>query len=76
MRKLPYITTGKILEELREESDLNIGRVTFYKLEKKGLFTSKKTAGGWRVYTRSDANLIKEIIKENYGLIDSVEKKA
>lgn len=71
MRVLPYITAGKILKELEEEG-LKITRVTFYELEKRGVFQSRRSAGGWRVYTKTEANLVKELIKENYGLIEPI----
>lgn len=73
MRRFPYITTGKLLERLKEEG-LPITRLTFYKLEDEGLFKSRRSAAGWRVYNRDEADLIIKLIKENYGLIDSAEE--
>lgn len=69
MRKFPYITTGKILEDLRKEG-LTITRVTFYKLEKEGLFITRKTSGNWRVFSVYEAEAIKKAIRINYGLIE------
>ncbi|MCG3203942.1 MAG: hypothetical protein KCHDKBKB_00619 [Elusimicrobia bacterium] len=73
-RAFPYITTGKILDILKAEG-IPITRVTFYKLEKKGLFASVKSAGGWRVYPPSDAALVIQLVKENYGLSPTVINK-
>ena len=69
-RTFPYITVGQILNEL-EDDGLRIGsRSTFYRLEKRlDLPTPKRTSGGlkWRVYTRSEADLVKELIKKEYN---------
>ncbi len=73
MRNFSYITPGKILERLKKEG-LNISRATFYKLEDQGLFTSRRTTGGWRVYTPEEADVIVKLIKENYKLIDNAEE--
>jgi DNA-binding transcriptional MerR regulator len=70
IRAFPYITVGKILEQLRKEG-VNISRSTFYILEKAGLFASERTIKKWRRYTKSDAEIIKRLIKENYGIIES-----
>lgn len=70
MREFPYITSGKILKVLHDEG-LSITRMTFYKLEEEGLFTSKRSAAGWRVYTPSEAAIIIKLIKENYGIVDN-----
>lgn len=70
MRNFPYITTGKILEILKTQYNLSLTRVTFNKLEKKGMFESQKTSGKWRVYTPAEARAIVRIILENYKLID------
>jgi predicted DNA-binding transcriptional regulator AlpA len=68
MRKFSYITVGQILEQLKTEG-LGISRITFYKLEKEGLFPNpRKTAGKWRVYDQIDADIIMQVIKDNYGM--------
>lgn len=67
MRKLPYITTGQILQRLKDEG-IPISRPTFIRLEKKGVFLSQKTAGRWRVFSKKDADIIIDLIKENYGV--------
>jgi len=81
MRKFPYLTVGRVLklinEELRNryvgEGDApQLSRRTFYVLEEQGLFTSKRSAGGWRVYSPTDTALIKELILQNYGLSEIV----
>ena len=67
MRKFPYITVGKILEELNNP----VTRVTFYRLEKRLHFPpGRKTSGKlrWRVYSRSEANIIKRKIIREYNL--------
>lgn len=67
MRVFPYITVGKILEELNNP----ITRVTFYRLEKRLNFPAgRKTSGKlrWRVYTRAEANIIKKKIIREYNL--------
>ena len=66
MRTFPYVTTGKILETLEKEG-CKISRITFRRLEEQGLFMSKRTTGGWRVYTAADAAIIIQLILENYG---------
>ena len=58
---------GKILEELKNP----ITRVTFYRLEKRLHFPSgRKTSGKlkWRVYSRTEANIIKRKIIKEYNL--------
>ncbi|GEM_PF-2931471 len=67
MRKLPYITTGQILQRLKDDG-IPISRPTFLRLEKKGVFLSQKTVGRWRVFTKQEADLVIDLIKENYGL--------
>ena len=67
-REFSYITVGRILDMLKEQG-MSISRVTFYKLEREGLFiASGKTAGKWRVFSPEDAELIIKQIKANYGL--------
>jgi hypothetical protein len=68
MRDFPYITVGKIMRLLHDEG-VKISRPTFYKLEAKNLFSSVKSAGGWRVYNAADVAAIVQVIKENYKLI-------
>lgn len=89
MRAFPYITIGKVLEELNEEIyqvNLNsfskevaeslpkISRVAFYRKEKKlDLPTGRKSIGGWRVYTRDEAEEIKKRIKEDLNILNSAK---
>lgn len=92
MRQFPYITVGKILEELWEEKNANgsseeelwtinvkgekvkrypINRITFIRLEKRlNLPQIRRTTGKhhWRVYTREQADLVKNKIKEEYNM--------
>lgn len=68
MREFPYLMVGKILEELASEG-INLTRVTFYRLEKRMKFpTVHRTVGGWRTYTRKEADQIKKMIKQNYNI--------
>lgn len=67
MRFFPYITVGKILKELKSEG-ISLGRVTFYRLEKKYNFPSGKSEGSWRIYTSKEVNHIKSLIKKNYRI--------
>ena len=55
------------MKRLREEG-VNISRITFYKLEKKGLFASKRAAGGWRVYDPKEVEIIVRLVKDNYNI--------
>jgi hypothetical protein len=73
MREFPYITVGKILQELRDEK-VKITRVTFYRLEERlKLPSTKKTSGKlpWRVYSREEANEVKQRIKEEYNIVSN-----
>jgi len=70
VRTFSYITVGKILEELRDEG-VSLTRVTFYRLEKRLKFPKNKSTTGilkWRVYTRKQADAVKNKIKEEYAL--------
>ncbi len=67
MRELPYITIGKIRDELSEEG-LTLTRITYLRLEKRLNFPEPhRTAGGWRIYTPDQALEIKDKIKQNYN---------
>lgn len=69
MRVFPYITVGKILEEIRTEGFPKFTRVTFYRLEKRLKFPEGHRTSGerrWRIYSREEADLIKERIKKEY----------
>lgn len=66
MRKFPFLTVGSVLEELKKEG-LPITRLTFGRLEKEGLFISKRSTGGWRIYTKKEMAIIVQLIKENFG---------
>ena len=71
-RKFPYYTVKDILLELAQDG-FPISRITFYKLEKDGVFDSGRTAGKWRRYTRLEVEVIVDIIKDNYGI--DIDKK-
>lgn len=93
MRIFPYITVGKILEELWEEARASgfledslwqinskgirvkkypINRITFLRLEARLKLPEerRRTSGvhKWRVYTREQADFVKQKIKEEYGM--------
>lgn len=71
MRQFPYITVGKILNELAEDG-LKLSRVTFLRLEKRlNLPQAKRTSGQlqWRVYTREQAETIKTKIRDEFNFI-------
>jgi hypothetical protein len=66
-RKFPYITVGTVLAELAEEN-FKITRITYVRLEGSLNFPlGKRTIGGWRTYTRAQAEEIKQKIKDNYS---------
>jgi len=68
-RVFSYNTVGKLLTELTEEG-LKITRPTFYRLEKRlNLPGGQKTSGQiqWRVYSDSEKDLIKMLIKHEYN---------
>ena len=70
MREFSYITVGKILQELREEG-LPLTRVTFVRLEERlNLPKARRTSGKlqWRVYSREQADFVKDAIKKEYNL--------
>jgi hypothetical protein len=71
MRQFPYITVGKILDELAQDG-LKLSRVTFLRLEKRlNLPQAKRTSGKlqWRVYTREQAETIKDRIRDEFNFI-------
>lgn len=74
MRNFSYKTVGDILKELKKEG-LSISRVTFYNLESDGLFVSRRSARGWRTYTDDEAELIKQTILQNYGIVSGSERE-
>lgn len=78
MREFPYITIGKIIEDInviakkkRKTNSSFLKRPTYYSLEKKlNLPKGKRTASKthWRVYSIAEyKTIIKKIIK-NYNL--------
>ena len=71
MRHFPYITVGKILNDLAEDG-LKLSRVTFLRLEVRlNLPVAKRTSGKlqWRVYSPDQSKEIKERIKSEYNFI-------
>lgn len=70
MRNFAFITVGKILKELENEN-CKIHRTTFYRIQEKLGIEPRRTTSklGWRVYTKEEAEKIKQMIKEEYGFI-------
>ena len=81
MRAFSKITVGKIIEELHSEGLDKFSRSSFYRIQRKIYksgpragqlmypdFPSPKTASGWRVYTREEADRVKAIIRRDQGL--------
>lgn len=69
-----YVTVGQLVEELREEG-FPITRVGFYRLEKRLPFPiTKKSSGGWRRYNRKNADIIKHLIKQDYGVDTPIDQ--
>lgn len=69
MRLFSYITVGRILQELELEG-LPLSRLTFIRLEDRlNLPKARRTSGKlqWRVYSRDQANAVKERIKQEYN---------
>jgi len=73
MRNFPYITIGKIIEEINGKVDKPfLKRPTYYSLEKrlklpKGRRTTSKTK--WRVYSVAEFKIIMRKIMKEYNLI-------
>lgn len=77
-RQFPYITVGKILEELNaelaesgriEKGVRAITRATFYRLEKRLEFPEGRRTSGlqpWRIFSEEEKELIKEKIRNEY----------
>ena len=79
-RKFPYITVGVILDELEDDikkimgpDTPGISRNQFTRLEKRGFWVSDRTDGKWRVFSRTEADIIKNIILEEYKIIEKEE---
>ena len=68
MKTLPFITVGTIIKEINDEYGKTISRPTFYRLEKDGVFAATRSVGKWRTFTRSEAEVIKRLIVENYNI--------
>ncbi len=72
IREFSNITRGKILEELVGEGLTKLSPLQFLRVEKKmiaqGIIPApRRNGGGWRIYTRDEANLVKEKIWDYYG---------
>jgi len=71
MRLFPYITVGRILQELKQEG-LPLSRLTFIRLEDRlNLPKARRTNGElkWRVYSRPEAEEVKQRIKQEYNVL-------
>lgn len=73
MRKLPFITIGKILDELAKEQ-LDLKPITFKRREKDipGFPQVQKNPNDWRRYTRAQAELIKRLLRKYYQREENV----
>lgn len=71
MRKFPMITVGKVLQELKQDG-YPITRLTFYRMEKRFQIDRrdfpevKRNMYGWRIFSKQEADYIKEMIKDEY----------
>lgn len=87
MRVFPYITVGKLLDELNDElaqlgiinpstgKPVKLTRPTFYRNEKRLRFPrGTKTPGGWRSYSREEADRIKSLLKGAYNISEGSEE--
>lgn len=67
-RDFQFITRGRILQELIDEGLTNLSFSQIHRFEKRGILpVARKTGGGWRVYSREEADKVKNIIWEWYG---------
>jgi len=71
-RKLPFIGPGQIIEELLLETGNTISRPTFYRKSYELNFPmgERSPKGGWRKYSRKEAEEIKKLIKREYRWSD------
>lgn len=64
-----YVMFGEILEALKEQG-VNVSRSTLRRLESKGVFATRRTAGKWRVIPPTEKAAVIQAIKENYALAE------
>lgn len=67
--KYNFLSVTDIINELKKEG-VRINRATFIRLEKEGLFMSRRTPGGWRRYSKAEASVIIHMILTEYAAID------
>ena len=68
MREFKFITRGKILQELFDEGLTNFSFSQLHRFENKGTIPAARRMGGsWRVYSRGEADKVKEIVWKWYG---------
>lgn len=74
-RNFGYITLGNVLKELNSE-EIPITRLTFYRKEASGIYPTyydgetkkqQRTSGGWRWYSPTQAEELKNLIRKDYG---------
>lgn len=67
-REFRFITRGKIIQELFDEGLTNFSFSQLHRMEKRGFVPpARKGGGGWRIYSREEADKIKRIVWEYYG---------
>ena len=67
-RDFQFITRGKILAELLDEGLTNFSFSQLHRFEKKGIIpVARRTGGSWRVYSRKEADKVKELVWKWYG---------
>lgn len=67
-RDFQFITRGKILTEIKAEGlpDFNFSQL--HRFEKKGIIPVARRMGGrWRVYSREEADNVKELVQKWYA---------
>ncbi len=73
MRNFPYITVGRIIEEINKKFKKPfLTRPTYYALEKRLKFPKGKRTTGkikWRVYSVAESRVITNKIMKEYNLI-------
>ncbi len=67
-REFRFITRGKIIQELFDEGLTNFSFSQLHRMEKRGFVPpARKGGGGWRIYSRQEADKVKKIVWEYYG---------
>ncbi|HAR38985.1 MAG TPA: hypothetical protein DCS09_10670 [Porphyromonadaceae bacterium] len=68
MREFPFITRGRIVEELQHEGLSRFSFSQLHRFEKTGKVpVARRTGGQWRMYTRLEADKVKAFVWKWYG---------